>query len=551
MKLLIAMCFSLSRRATGRRALGFVLMLLCLLPARSAHAQSDRHMLWTISSEDGPEGSLVGSVHLMKPDVYPLGKAYDRAFAAADVVAFEPALAAAPPAGAQEAKALVGGTLIRPAQGDTLAGATVVIEGTRIVAVGPPGEVEVPEGAERIDARGQYVMPGLIDAHVHFFQSGGLYTRPDGLDLRFRKSYKAELADIKARLSETLERYLKSGITSVVDVGGPRWNLDVRQHARQQAKAPRVRVAGPLISSVARPKLDLGDPPILKVETPEEARRIVQEQAEAGFDLIKLWYIVRPEETPAAFRPVAEAAIEEAHAAGKRVAVHATELETARAAVEAGADLLVHSVFDQPVDDAFVQLLKENDVIYTPTIMVRERYGEVFAGAFTPTEAERRLADEEVLASLDDLREKIPADSLPRRVRALLQRGLSASAISPSATAMQNLEALHEAGVTIAAGTDAGNIGTPHGPSLYYELELMRQAGLTPMEVLRAATLGGATLMGQAGELGRLEAGALADLVVLRKNPLDDLSNAATVVRVVEDGRVFSAEDLLSASGTR
>ena len=452
--------------------------------------------------------------------------------------------------------ALVGGTLVRPAQGDTLAGATVVVEPSgRIAAVGPSEAVEVPAEAERLDASGRYVMPGLIDSHVHFFQSGGLYTRPDALDLRFAKPYEQELSDIKARLPATLRRYLASGITGVVDAGGPRWNLDARARAEQMAQAPRVGVAGPLISSVARPKLDLGDPPILKVETPREAREVARRQAEAGFDLIKLWYIVGQGQTPDAFRPVAEAAIEAAREAGLPAAVHATELETARAAVEAGADVLVHSVFDRPVDEAFTQLLVENDVIYIPTIMVRERYGEVFAGAYEPTEAEQRLGNEQVLASLDDLGTEVPADSLPRRMRAALRRDIAPDAIPPSQTAISNLRALHDAGVRVAAGTDAGNPGTPHGPALAYEMRVMREAGLSPMEVLETATRGGAALMERAGvpnadALGRLQAGAPADLVVLRENPLDDLMNAATAEHVVRDGRVFEASALLEAAAS-
>jgi imidazolonepropionase-like amidohydrolase len=457
-------------------------------------------------------------------------------------------------AAAHAQTALVGGTLVRPAQGDTLAGATVVVEPSgRIAAVGPSDEIDVPAGAERLDARGQYVMPGLIDSHVHFFQSGGLYTRPDALDLRFAKPYEQELSDIKARLPATLRRYLASGITGVVDAGGPRWNLDVRAQAEQVAQAPRVGVAGPLISSVARPKLDLGDPPILKVETPREAREVARRQAEARFDIIKIWYIVGQGQTPADFRPVAEAAIETAHEAGLPAAVHATELETARAAVEAGADVLVHSVFDQPVDEAFTQLLVENNVIYIPTIMVRERYGEVFAGAYEPTEAAKHLGNEQVLASLDDLGTEVPADSLPRRMRAALGRDVAPDAIPPSQTAISNLRALHDAGVRVAAGTDAGNIGTPHGPSLFYEMQLMQQAGLSRMAVLETATRGGAALMERAGApnadaLGRLQAGAPADLVVLRENPLDDLTNAATATHVIRGGRVFDASELISAA---
>lgn len=454
--------------------------------------------------------------------------------------------AQAPPAGAQSTTALIGGTVLRPAQGDSLADATVVIEGGRIAAVGPSDEVDVPAGARRIEARGRYVMPGLIDGHVHFFQSGGLYTRPDVIDLRGRRSYEEEIRRIKESLEETFRRYLASGITSVVDVGGPLWNLQVRQKARELAAAPRVVTAGPLLSTWQPPALDVEDPPILEVHAPERARRLVEKQAAAGVDLIKIWYIVRQGETPAQHRPMVDAAMGAAHDAGLPVAVHATQLETARTAVKAGADILVHSVFDAPVDEAFVQLLVENDVIYTPTIMVRERYGEVLSQQIDLTDAEQRLADPDVLQTLDDLRE-MPPDRLPPGVRRRME---APSPVRPSSTAMQNLKALHAAGVTIAAGTDAGNIGTLHGPSLFYELRLMQRAGLTPMEVLQTATRGGARLVRRAGAagpsaLGRLQPGAPADLVVVRQNPLADLMNAAAVEYVIRGGQVFEPKDLV------
>lgn len=451
----------------------------------------------------------------------------------------------APSAGAQPVKALVGGTVIRPAAGEVLENATILIEGNRIAAVGPAAEVKVPEGARRIDVSGQYVLPGLIDAHVHFFQSGGLYARPDVIDLRWRKSYEQVIADIKASLAETFRRYLASGVTSVVDMGGPMWNLTVRAMADALAKAPRVRVAGPLISPVARPKLNVGAPPILKVETPAEARRIVQEQVEAGVDLIKIWYIVGPNETPAAFRPVVEAAIDAAHEAGVRVAVHATGLATARAAVEAGADILVHSVSDQRVDEAFVRLLKEKDVIYIPTLMVQPRYLAVLSQQLDLLPIERRLADPRVLETLDDLSQEIPPERLPAGVRRLIERK---PPLSPRATAMHNLARLSETGVTIAVGTDAGNIGTLHGPSIHYELRLMHRAGLSRMEVLKAATLGGAKVMGRADDLGTIEEGKLADLIVVENNPLEDLAHLTDISLVIKGGRVFRPDKLLEAA---
>jgi imidazolonepropionase-like amidohydrolase len=445
-------------------------------------------------------------------------------------------------AGAQPT-ALVGATAINPADSTVVENATVVIEGSRIAAVGPADEVEVPPDATVRDLSGRYVMPGLVDGHVHFFQSGGLYTRPDALDLRAARPYAEELRRIKARLPDTFRRYLRSGVTSVVDVGGPMWNLDVRARADTTAMAPTVVTAGPLISSVSRPSLDEGDPPILQITTPEAARQEVQEQIAAGVDLVKIWYIVA--DTPADYRPVVEAVVDEAHAADTRVAVHATELETARAAVEAGADILVHSVFDRPVDDAFVRRLRENDVLYIPTLMVRERYRQVFAQQIDLTLPEHRIGQKAVLGSLTDPA-VLPDSLVPVSIR---QRMARAPSVSSDTTAMRNLARLHAAGVPIAAGTDAGNIGTPHGPALFRELELMRAAGLTPREVLATATAGGARLMGR-DDLGQLEPGMQADLLVLDENPLADLTHTRSIRRVVKAGRVFAPDALVPRTPT-
>src|SRR4051812_12330954 len=142
-----------------------------------------------------------------------------------------------------------GATVITGTGSPVIRNAAIVIEGGRIRDIGPRNEVRVPGNAQTIDARGKWVIPGLIDAHVHFSQSGGLYTRPDVIDLRKVRSYEKEMAWIKERLPYTFERYLASGITGVVDCGGPMWNFDVRDIASKTKKAPRVAVAGPLIST--------------------------------------------------------------------------------------------------------------------------------------------------------------------------------------------------------------------------------------------------------------------------------------------------------------
>lgn len=435
--------------------------------------------------------------------------------------------------------ALVGPTAINPVDSTVIENAAIVLKEDRIAAVGPASEVDVPDDAVVREMEDKYVIPGLVDGHVHFFQSGGLYTRPDILDLRAKRPYAEELRHIRERLPDTFRRYLRSGITSVVDVGGPMWNLEVRARADTTRVAPTVVTAGPLISSVSRPSLDTGDPPILQITSPAAARQEVREQIEAGVDLVKIWYIVS--DTPQEYRPVVEATIDEAHAADVRVAVHATELETARTAVEAGADVLVHSVFDEPVDDGFVQLLRENEVLYVPTLMVRERYNETFVQQLDLTLAEHRIGQKEVIGSLTDLR-TLPDSLIPRGIQRRIDRGPH---VPSDTTALRNLKRLHDGGVSVAAGTDAGNIGTLHGPSLFREFELMRDAGLTPREILTTATVGGARLMGREADLGRLESGRQADLVVLGGNPLDDITHTTDIHRVVKKGQVFAPESLV------
>src|SRR5581483_2905995 len=306
-----------------------------------------------------------------------------------------------------EKLSLVGGTVITPADGKVMPNATVVINGDKIERVSI-GKQDASSLGKQIDCAGKFIIPGLIDTHVHFFQSGDLFTRPDGADFNSVRPYKDEVAWVKSHLDDVFDRYLRSGITSVVDVGGPFWNFEVRKTANQTQKAPRVAVAGPLISSVSREKLDLGDPPIVKIDTPDQAREFVRKLAEQNPDLVKIWYIVDKDHPVGSFRPIVRATIEESHARKIRVAVHATELETARAAVEEGADILVHSVTDKPVDEAFVKLLKDRHTILCPTLVVFERYGRTFSHQLNLTPEEKAWGNPEVIASLDVT--KIPHD---------------------------------------------------------------------------------------------------------------------------------------------
>jgi imidazolonepropionase-like amidohydrolase len=441
---------------------------------------------------------------------------------------------------------LVSATVINPADGKVMPNATVVINGDKIerVAIGKKSAAVL---GKQIDCAGKFTLPGYIDTHIHFFQSADLFTRPDGADLNSVRPYKDEVAWVKGHVNDVFERYLRCGITSVVDVGGPFWNFTVRHLADATPKAPRVAVAGPLISSVSREKLDLGDPPIVKIDGPDQARDFVRKLAEQKPDLVKIWYIVDKDHPVDAFRPTVRATVEESHARKIRVAVHATELETARAAVEEGADILVHSVVDKPVDDAFVKLLKDRHIILCPTLVVFERYGRTFSHQLNLTPEEKAWGNPEVIASLDVT--KIPQDKLPDRIKSALAKPDEAlDRINKTyEVALPNLKKLEDAGVTIAAGTDAGNIGTIHGPALFREFQLMKEAGLTNMQILQAATENAAKLFGgdTGAHIGKIDNGYFADLVILKSNPVDDIANASDIDAVIKNGVVYPADSIL------
>ena len=264
------------------------------------------------------------------------------------------------------ATAIVGATVVYPERDATTAAVarqTVIVAGNRIVSIGDEATTPVPRGAKVVDAHGKWVIPGMVDAHVHFFQSGNLYTRPDAADFNKLVPYASEMQRTKERLTATFRVWLASGVTSVIDIGGPMWNFEMRDIAARTVAAPRVEVAGPLISMISDPPLDLDDPPIVKISSPEESGALTAKLLARKPDFIKVWFIFTKEEDLPRQEAIVKAAGDAAHAAGVRLAVHATELATAKAAMRAGADYLVHSVIDQPVDDEFLALAKRNHIV--------------------------------------------------------------------------------------------------------------------------------------------------------------------------------------------
>jgi imidazolonepropionase-like amidohydrolase len=417
--------------------------------------------------------------------------------------------------------AIVGGSIVDATETTAREDRTILIEEGRIARIGPSAEVQVPDGVPTIRAHGKWVIPGLVDAHVHFFQSGGLFTRPDVIDLRHIRPYAEEIQEIRETIETTLARYVAAGVTGVVDMGGPMWTFEVRERAARLEQAPRVAVAGPLLGTMVPPELQgLDDPPILHITNPDEARRALDMILEHDSDLLKVWF-VRTGRLSAHLEWV-RAVVEQAEEAGLPVVAHATQRRIAAAVVEAGVDILAHSVDDESIGGELLTEMAASNLIYVTTLMVAEGYRQVLTGNVHLSEIERRLGDQEVIASW----ERLPAPRpFPRP--------------AVSAAEAENLRRVAAHGITIAAGSDAGNIGTLHGPALHRELELMVQAGLTPHQVLTAATLGGASAMGRAEDLGTVEEGRLADLVILDAHPLMDIRNTRAIHRVIKGGRVF------------
>jgi imidazolonepropionase-like amidohydrolase len=299
-------------------------------------------------------------------------------------------------------------------------------------------------------------------------------------------------------------------------------------------------MAGPLISTAYNPRpFDVtpeADAPFYTVNTPDEAVKMTQKEYPYRPDFIKIWYIIlNPDKKAGAEKnlPMVKATIEEAHAHKYKVAVHATEKITAQLAVEAGADFLVHDVEDEIVDDAFIKLLKDHGVVLCPTLVVVSGYFDTFGQNYIPTSEDLAIGDPEQLRSLQDLARLDTA--IAKRYRLLAGMRANNNKREDSIRNI-NLKKMADAGVIIATGTDAGNIGTLHASSFFKELRAMQQAGLTNWQIITASTLNGARALGKEKLFGSIQPGKAADLLILRADPVIDLANLQTLESIIHRG---------------
>src|SRR5438132_7385745 len=411
---------------------------------------------------------------------------------------------------------MVGATLVDGTGAAAVRDAVVVMRDGRIGCAGSRAACPVPADADTVNAAGKWIIPGLIDTHVHFSQTGWVDGRPDALDLRDRYPYAQVEAELHARPERFYRSYLCSGVTSVFDVGGYPWTLELQERTARSTRAPRVRAAGSLLSTIDF-WLNLPDQrQFIYMADEATVRAAVRAHKAWGAAAIKVWYIMPPQPPDTArVSALVRATGDEARKVGLPLIVHATGLWEAKDALRAGARVLVHSVWSAPVDDEFLALARRQGTIYVPTLTVPDGYRQVSARRF-----ER---DRQPLACVDPATrvKALATDTVARAQR------LSAAAVDERAArtartfaqALANLKRVHDAGIPVALGTDAGNPLTLHGASVFMELEAMQASGLAPRDVLVAATAHAARALGL-DSTGTVPAGAAADLVVLDAGPL-------------------------------
>ncbi|REC47233.1 amidohydrolase family protein [Chryseobacterium pennipullorum] len=432
---------------------------------------------------------------------------------------------------------------------------TVVINNGIITTVKSSKQVRIPKNAQIVNGEGKFLIPGMTDSHIHFFQSGGLYTRPDAFDLRKQVPYEKEISWGHDHMEELLQYYLKAGITSVIDPGATYQFLRLRDSLRKKESLPSVYMSGPLITTY-EPEVfkNLGkNEPFRLSLTVEQAKKMVQEQLPYRPDFIKIWYIVlgdaqQKEEQARKLEPVIKAAIDEAHKNNLKVAVHATERFTAETAVLNGADYLVHNIENEILGKAFVALLKSRKVIVCPTLTVMDNYYDTYAQKKQYTTYDLENSHPESIGSMYDLKhlEQTSDSALIKKYKTRFNSAQIQSYASKTDSIRRiNLKMLAEGGVTIAAGTDAGNIGTQHAASFLDELLAMKETGMTNWQILESATINPAKILNKETRYGSIDEGKAADLVMLNANPVDNLKNLTDINTVFKNGQPFDPAKII------
>jgi enamidase len=378
--------------------------------------------------------------------------------------------------------------------------ATIVVKGNRIASVDWQGEY--PEKATVVDLKGLVIMPGLIECHTHF---GGVVDLKPGqvpfMNMESSHSYAF------ARKSS-----IENGVTSLRSVGD--YFPDIIKLGDQieagKFYGPRVFSTGPLFTAPnGHPAGTIykGNPSLIEhctrqVESVNSARDEVKKLAEGGVDYIKailcsLDYWNYPSKVPKLSMSVLNAITDEAHKHNLRVVVHAETPKDAMNAVSMGVDTIEHLIApgaeSTEVPDALIKMMIDNGTYFVPTLTISWVFEH-----FIP--------------------------QLPKLLSIL----------------MPTVKRLYEAGVTIATGTDSGAPGVMFGSAIHQEMELMVESGLSPMAAIVAATRKAAETLGHEKEIGTIEEGKFADIVIVSGNPVARITDTKNIKLVMKDGKILA-----------
>jgi imidazolonepropionase-like amidohydrolase len=390
--------------------------------------------------------------------------------------------------------------------------AALLIRDGQISWVGQSSGLDVPEGAKIHDLTGKFVMPGLIDNHVHL-------GRVHGLELDDRH-YTTE------NVRNQLELYAAYGVTAVQSLGTDETvTFQVRENARNgPGSMARVFTSGLGVVYDG----GYGGLPGLRqrVSTAEEARELVAAQKAQGADVIKLWLDDGFGDIPQLMPyDISKAVIDEAHKNGLKVVAHIYYLDHARELMKQGLDAYGHEVRDTPINVAFVADMKQNGVWQMAATLSREAGFAYARLPFLDDPFFLRGVRPDVVAELKSAEHEISTAAAPHFTEYY----------GAFQNAMTNFGLQAKAGVRYGMGSDSGLGLRFPGYAAHWELALMVEAGISPLDAITAATGGNAEFMG-ATQIGTIQPGKLADLLVLRSNPLQDIRNTRAIERVYIGG---------------
>ncbi len=405
---------------------------------------------------------------------------------------------------------------------------TVILQGPLIQAIrdAAPAARSLPAGTRVIDAKGETMMPGLINAHGHLAlvdgtrNSGDFYTEP--------------------HVMAELRQYEHYGVTTMLSLG---LNRDLVYAIREQQEAGNLDGAAVFVADRGigvpggAPAIPHADDQLYQPRTPDAARRAVDEAAGRHTNFIKVWIDDMHGKAPKMQPAIYAAVIDEAHKHGIPVAAHVYALSDAKLLVAAGVDVLAHSVRDARVDEELIRAMKKAGTYYIPTLTVDESF---FAFADHP-----ELLDDPFLqrattpAELAVLRSAAYRDKVQKDPDTAQHR-------KDFAMAKTNLKLMYAAGVRVGFGTDSGaNPVRLPGYAEHRELQLMVEAGLTPLEAIGCATATNARLLGLDHVAGTLAPGMRANFLLLDGDPAAEIGNTRRMVSIWHNG--FSGSPWVAA----